>query len=240
MKEYFYPSLFFKKKWIWFADPFDVSDADMVNFFSYNKTDREGFKRKKGITTVIDLSKSFDDIWINMRKKFIRKQINKGEKNGVIIKQDNNFNEFKKVYFNFRRDKQLAKDKYKVLKDNGLLFSAYYNKKIIAGGVFIADGQYMRAWALASARFWFDNGKIKEIIGQANRMIIWEAIKYAKEKGHKIFDLGGIKPNSFNQRRRAVAEFKEGFGGGRKNCFYYHKTYSKLLNFLTRLKKWKI
>ncbi len=237
MKSYFYPSLFFKKKWVWFSDPGDVSNTDMVTFFSYNNVDKEGFKKKKGLTTVIDLSQDLDILWSNMRKKFIRKQIKRGEKKGIIVKQNNDFRTFKPVYLNLRRGKNLNKVNYKVLRESGLLFLAYYKQRVIAGGVFITDGINIRAWVLSSIRFRAESGKFKEIIGQANRMVIWEAIKHAKSQGCRIFDLGGIKPDSLNKSRRAVAEFKEAFGGKRKNCYFYSKIYSRLLKSWLKFRK---
>lgn len=236
MKEYYYPTLLFKKKWIWFSDPCDIDDADMVNFFSYNKINVKGFKQKEGLTTVMDLSQEIDAIWNKLRKNFIRKQIQKGERNKIEIRQDCNFKEFAKIYKIFRKDKSITNDKWKAFRDNGVLFSAYFEQQMIAGGVFIGDKKYVRAWALASLRLNGKSGKLKEIIGQANRMIIWEAIKYFKMNKYEQFDLGGISPESPEISQRTLAEFKEAFGGERKECFYYYKVYSKLLKFLIKLR----
>ena len=102
--------------------------------------------------------------------------------------------------------------------------------------MYICRKPYIRAWALASLRVGEKDGKIRDIIGQANRMIIWEAIKHAKSEGFEFFDLGGINPNSEKQKDIFLAQFKEAFGGERKECFYYYKVYSKLLKFLMKLR----
>ncbi len=217
----------FKKCWFWFTNPFDVKGAAMVNFFSYNKIEKEGFKRKEGLTTIINLDQNLDEIWFNMRKKFIRKQIRRGEKNGIVVKIDNNFKEFRKIYFNFRKQKDLPKDNYKMFVQNGILFSAYFENKMLAGGIFISNGINIRAWVLSSKRH-SNNSRTRERIGQANRMIIWEAIKYAKNSEHKIFDLGGIDIDSKDKSQVSLAEFKESFGGDRQKCYYY-KIYSKFI-----------
>jgi lipid II:glycine glycyltransferase (peptidoglycan interpeptide bridge formation enzyme) len=226
----------FKKYWFWFKDPEDVDSCDMLNFFSYHKVDKEGFKRKKSNTTLIDLRKDLEDIWGNMRKKFVRKQIVRGEKKGIVIKQDNNFKDFKKIYYDFRKKNNLTKDAYSVFVNNGLLFSAYYNDKMIAGGIFIKKKPYIRAWVLASLRTSEKEGKIREIIGWANRMLIWEVIKYAKDENYEMFDLGGINPNSKRREEISLMEFKESFGGVREKCYYYHKIYSPLLKFWIKLR----
>jgi len=232
---YTYSSIFLKKKWFWFEDPREIENCAMVNFFSYNDIKKDGFNKKSSTTTVIELNKSLEDLWVAMRKSFVKKQIARGQKNGVEIVQDNNFKDFKKIYLSFRKEKRLAKDRYQNFVNNGILFSAYYNNKMIAGGVFIANNLYMRAWVLASTRF-VDDGKMRDIVGQANRMIIWEAIKYAKKKNLTFFDLGGINPKSNEKSEVALMEFKESFGGKRIECFYYHKIYSKILRLLIKIK----
>ncbi|MFH1255407.1 MAG: glycosyltransferase [bacterium] len=219
---------FLKKSWFWFADPFDVKKTAMANFFSYNKVDAEGFRRKDGLTSIIDLRQDLDAIYSKMRNNFIIKQIKKGERNGVIVKRDNNFREFKKIYNIFRKSKNLLKDNFAVFEKNCLLFSAYYDNKMIAGGIFVSDNRNIRALVLASLRNQ-SQAREREIIGQANRMVIWEAIKYAKNTGHELFDLGGISPETKDKGEISLAEFKESFGGERKECYYYHKVYSKLL-----------
>ncbi len=235
MITYLYPSLIFRKKWIWFDKPSDDSRSDIINVFSYDNVDAPGFKKKRGLTTVIDLTESLDTLWQNMRQSFIRKQIDKGKANGIVIKQDENFRGFKTIYQKFRRQKRLPKDKFEVFK-TGILFNAYYNDELIAGGVFIADRDNMRAWVLASKRFNDKDGKMREIVGQANRMLLWEALQYAKGSGRKVFDLGGINPDSENLGEKSLAEFKEAFGGKRTDSYYYTKINSKILRYIRKIK----
>src|SRR3989338_8051047 len=101
------PILFFKKYWFWFSNPVDIECVDMVNFFSYDDVLKEGFSKKIGITSIINLSDDLDNIWTNMRKNFIRKQILRGAKNDILIKKDKNLLEFKKIYLNFRKNKNI-------------------------------------------------------------------------------------------------------------------------------------
>ncbi len=233
------PGRLFKKYWFWFIDPIEVENADMATFFSYNKVDAPGFKRRTRLTSIIDLSFDLDMIWSKMRKSFIRRQIEKGERNGIVIEQDNNFSEFKRIYYKFRKNKKIHGDRLESFEQNGIEFSAYFNGKMIAGGIFIEGNGCMRALVLASERLEGVDGRMREIIGQANRLVIWEAIKYAKKNGFTIFDLGGIAPDSQDKRQRTLSEFKESFGGERKNSYYYTKVYSKPLKLWLRLRKIK-
>lgn len=237
MKEYFLPSLFFKKKWIWFVDPVDVKDADTVTYFSYNDIDVPGFRKKAGWTLVINLTPSLEELKAKMRKDFIVLQIEKGTRKGVIIKQDENFNEFKPILEDFRHNKNLGKEDYRVLRKNGLLFSAYLGDKMIAGGIFIADQNYLRVWMLASKRLDASSGVSNQVIGQANRMILWEAIKYAKEHNMKMFDFCGIDlPEKEGDPLPPLTVYKEAFGGERMKNYYYTRTYSPVLKFLQKIK----
>jgi len=228
---YRYPSIIFKKWWIWFVDPLDIDGVDMVNFFSYNKVEASGFKRKEGLTSIIDLTKSKEDLWEGVRKSFIRKQIEKGKRIGVIVKRDTNFKSFTKVYRLFRKGKHIPRDSIKAFKENGTLLSAYFKGKYIAGGVFVENRDNIRAWSLASVRLNGLDGKTREIVGYANRIIIWEAMMHAKEKGIKKFDLGGINPESSKKEEQTLAEFKEAYGGERVKAYYYHKIYSPTLKW---------
>ncbi len=221
---------FFSKHWFWFDIPREVSGAAMVNFFTYQDGDHPGFHKKSGLTTVINLSPGLENIWAKFRKNFVQKQIQRGERNNIIIRHDQNFKGFKKLYLAFRRAYHLPKERLTPLQEVGEVFSAYYDNQLIAGGLFIHDGTTMRAWALASV-LKTNKDLPNELVGQANRMILWNALQYAKLIGCRDFDLGGISPESENRHLRTLAEFKEAFGGDRRTNFYYYKIYSPVLRY---------
>ncbi|MDD4994885.1 MAG: class I SAM-dependent methyltransferase [Patescibacteria group bacterium] len=228
---------FLKKCWRWFEDPQDIPGVGMINFFSYHNIDKPDFHKRAGLTTVIDLRQSIETIWSKMRKNYICKQIQRGERNGIIVKNDLNHKEFRRIYSIFRSEKGLPIERVNHYLENGLLFSAYYKNEMIAGGIFISDTRNIRAWALSSLRF--SDSQQCEIVGQANRMIVWEAIRYAKLTDHEIFDLGGISPDSNQRGLRSIAEFKEAFGGERKQCYYYYKVYSSVIKYWMRIRGFK-
>ena len=69
------------------------------------------------------------------------------------------------------------------------------------------------------------------MIGNANRLLHWEAIKYAKEKGIKEFDWGGlwsVEEAEKDESKRTVNFFKQSFGGEIITCYTYQKIYSKI------------
>lgn len=235
MKSYFLPSLLFKKQWVWFAEPSEVPDADSVTFFSYSDVPARGFRKKEGWTSVIEIFKPEEEIWKALRPGFIAEQIIKGQKKGIIIKQDNNWVGFEELYKSFREHKGIPKDDVRLFKKHGLIFSAYLSGELLASAVFIADEKNIRAWALASKRLDGLEGKKREIVGQANRMLLWEAMKYGKKEGMLRFDLGGIAL-PLDGVTPPLTIFKEAFGGSRLKNYYYSKTYSPLLKIIEKAK----
>jgi lipid II:glycine glycyltransferase (peptidoglycan interpeptide bridge formation enzyme) len=67
------------------------------------------------------------------------------------------------------------------------------------------------------------------LIGNANRLLVWEAIKYAQGKGLKEFDLGDYAVGDHAQVEKAgFTAFKKGFGGDLIERYFYTKYYSKI------------
>ncbi len=223
----------FVKRWTWFADPKDESGLALANFFSYRDIDVPDFFKKSGLTSVIDLQQSWNEIESRMRPKFIREQISKGLKRGiVVVGPDNNHLSFAvRLYRRFRRQMNLPPDRPPPPRVSKL-FSAYHENQLLAIGWFLSDGVYCRAWALASERF--ASSRQRELVGQANRLLLVQAIKWARDTSHQVFDLGGISPESPNSRQRSLAEFKEAFRGRRVKTYYYYRVYSSLLKLWLR------
>ena len=66
-------------------------------------------------------------------------------------------------------------------------------------------------------------------MGRANRLIHWKTITYAREKGIKEFDFGGIWPEeqaTQDQLKYNVNSFKLSFGAEVLPCYTYQKVYS--------------
>ena len=76
------------------------------------------------------------------------------------------------------------------------------------------------------------------IIGWANRMLHWEAIKYAKEKGIREFNWGGVWSNEKDipeQIKNRMNYFKLSFGAEVVTRHYYFKAYSFLCKMAQRM-----
>jgi len=232
----------FKYKEIWFADyPHDVKGCTSVTFRECkNKVDIAGFTRQEHTTLVIDLTQDLDIIWKNMGKKSCRYEINRAQREGIVVKINHNFDEFYQMDKSFRGKKGLGAGSLchpEFMRRYGTLFTAEVAGEIIAGQFYLKDEDNMRWLVGASKRLEVDRDKAI-LIGCGNRLMIWEAIKYAKENGIKEFDFGGYYTGrDKNDQRYSINLFKESFGGELTRHYIYQKGYSrayKLAQFVAK------
>lgn len=219
---------FFHTRWIWFDLPHDVPGVDEIAFLSYDRVDAPGFKLKEGTTTILDLTLPEPSLWQGMRESFVRRQIQKGERAGIRV-DEGTLDEFIPLYAELRRAKGLARNSLRFLSGTARVRIARENGRALAGGVFLGDGTHVRAYALASSRFALSDGRLREHVGWANRMVLWDAMRLFRQEGYRYLDLGGIDSDSSQAGERSLAEFKEAFGGVRTPYYFYRKTYSQVL-----------
>ena len=121
----------------------------------------------------------------------------------------------------------------------GTLFVAEYDDEILCGTFYLEDHSSINAWIGASRRLDVDKDKIKSI-SAANRLNHWEAIKYAKEKGIKEYNFGGLWPEekaNKDKTKDGINLFKLSFGGEKVIRYNYYKNYSKFYNLAYNLYK---
>jgi hypothetical protein len=229
----------FKRKDVWFADfPYDVVNADRVVFNDCkNKVDLPGFGREEFSTIVIDLNKDLGEIWAGIDARSTRSRINRAVRENIAIKSSDDYREFYKINESFREKKKLnVSTDIDMYKNNGILFYASMGGEIVSCQFYLYDKNTIRWLIGASKRL--EAGKEKAaLIGCANRLIIWEAIKFAKGKGLNEFDLGGVDfSGGTGDPKYSISKFKETFGGNPVARYIYRKTYSKEYKFLSELK----
>ncbi len=99
--------------------------------------------------------------------------------------------------------------------------------------MYLEDDKTIR-WLLgASKRLEISN----PVIGAANRYLIWEALRYAKNKGLQEFDFGGYHTGD-NPDLQRVNFFKLSFGGERTTRYICRKDYSPLYHLARRISEW--
>ena len=220
-----------KRKDIWFsARPYDVDGYQSVMFYSCkDKVDAPGFRRKDFSTIVIDLTQDLETLGKSL-DKWERKKINKARNNGVVIRINQHYEEFFDLYRAFRRSKGLVPWSLDVdfMRKYGTLFVALYEDEVIAGHFFLHDPDHVRGLITGSKRL-EAKGCRTNVIGYANRLMIWEAICHFREKGIPEYDMGGYYTGleSDGQMER-INSVKAGFGGTVVTRYHYEKHYSKL------------
>jgi len=228
----------FKTKQIWFADyPYDIKGFDRVVFRDCkNKVNIPGFSRREYTTLVIDLTQDLDTIWRNMSSGNCRKPIRRAERAGIKIKMNQNYNEFYTLYNSVRAMKKLSGSiNSKDIRRYATLFIAEFNGEIVSGHGYLEDKNNMRSWVIGSKRFEAAEKDIT-MVANASKLIIWEAIKYAKAKGIKEFDFGGYYAGGEGKEILNTPNwFKQSFGGKVITHYIYQKDYSKIYTFARSL-----
>jgi lipid II:glycine glycyltransferase (peptidoglycan interpeptide bridge formation enzyme) len=221
----------FKVKKIWFSEvPFDVTGYDGVSFFECTRdVDMKGFTKEEFTTLVIDLTQDLDTIRKNM-DRLCRRSIDTAKKDGVVTRLNEGYDTFYTINSEFRKAKGLSKYNVEIgfMKKNGILFLAEYEGKILGGHYHLCDGKNIRFLLNASKRL-EETGKMNKIIANANRMMVWDAICYAKERGIRTFDMGGYYTGKEpDPQKEGINKFKSSFGGQVVTHYNYQKDYSKL------------
>lgn len=144
-------------------------------------------------TVSLDLSLSEDDIWMRQISSKNRNMIRKAEKEGVTIVESNDYNSFMQLYNGTMKDlhaedfyffPQAYYNEYKEsFKGKSLLCFATYEGKPIAGSMFMFSDEYAHYHLSGRDR---DYSRYA-----ANNLILWYAIRKAKERGCKWFHFGG-------------------------------------------------
>jgi len=233
----------FNVKEVYCSDyPFDIDGCDFLKYpFCKNKAEIDGFTSQKKFTLIIDLTQSLDTIWQNMGKH-CRKHINRAQKDDVDININKHYRDFYKI--NTSLTKSINRDlraridipKIDIMKRYATLFTIKHYNDILVGHLYLEDENHIFLWHSASKRLLLKEEA--ELIGKAGRLLHWDAIKYAKQKGLAVFDFGGIwseKEAEKDKSKKGINFFKLQFGGEKVTRYSYYKFYSKTFKLVYNL-----
>ena len=229
----------FNYRTIWFSDSlYDVDGCDSVVFrLCRNEIEKSGFRPIGEFHTLTtDLTRSLDDIWKGMSKSNCRKPINHAMKSGVTIRRNENYEEFYSLYQQLRKTKGFNSNNLSIdyLKQYGTLFTAVYEGDVLGGMVYLEDESTLMEIVTASKRFEGDKEK-RNFVGSANKMLIWEAMQYAKAKGIKEYDHGGFYDGAVkDEQLERINNYKQSFGGQFSVKYNYRKDYSLGVSLLKK------
>jgi len=235
-------------KEVHFSDyPYDIENCDFLKFhYCKEKDNTKGFICQKKFTSIIDLTQDLDIIWQNMDKKNARYRINRAQREDIEIWINKDYNEFFQIYRSFIQKKGMkslfdvfgvGSTTLETMKKYGTLFTAEHDGEVLVGTLYLKDNSKIKAWIGASKRLEVDKAKAT-MISNADRLIDWELIKYAKEEGIKEFDLGGLWPKDEaekDEKKNGINKYKLFLGGKIFTRYCYYKIYSKGYNILYQL-----
>src|SRR3989344_385124 len=166
---------------------------------------------------ILDLTQSEDELLKNMHPK-TRYNINLAQKKGITIKEMTNkegFEIFVRLYFETcKRQKYLGHNKtyhqmiFETLHTSiaHILIAFYKNIPLAAYEVFIFNDV-----------LYYPYGGSSEVYRNLmpSNLLMWEAIKFSKQRGAKRFDMWGSLPHQYNSKNpwSGFTRFKEGYGG---------------------------
>ena len=229
----------FRYRMVWFSDGlYDVDGCDSVIFRLCRKpVEKSGFTFTDEFHTLtIDLTQSLETIWHDMSKTNCRKPISHAVDAGVTVKRNENYEEFFDLYRQLRKTKGFTSNNIGIdyMKKYGTLFTTECNGELLGGMFYIEDENTILEIVTASKRFDGDKEK-RNFVGAANKLLIWEAIRYAKAKGIKEYDQGGvISGGVHDEQLERITNYKMSFGGKPATKYNYRKDYSPVLSLLKR------
>ncbi len=163
-------------------------------------------------TSVIDLIKPEDDLWMAMRKTF-RHDIRRSQESGTLTRELLTKEELE-AFISLHRKMNTAKAIERVSPDffrniwntmiparRATIRAAFHQGKMIAA-VFLLLGKkkVVYSWGASDPEIHEDSG---------SKHLHWESMKWAKAQGFTSYDMGGIDA----VQHAGVARFKEGFHG---------------------------
>lgn len=222
----------FRSRVVWFAEePVDMDGFACLTFRQCaKKVEKSGFMRSEFTTLTLNLCKELEELWEGLNAKSCRYKINRAIREGVIIERNNDVELFRRLNIEFAQQKGIGGGNFDTAKISPVsqLFLAKYQEKIIGGQLYLFDKNKIRLLFSASKRFGQDK-ELERNIGFANRLLVWEAIKWGKEFGLKEFDFGGYYTGSQpDTEKENINNFKKSFNGELVTHYNYYKEYSKL------------
>lgn len=200
--------------------------SDIPNFDS--SISQNGYVFEEHFNARIDLNKSIDDLW-NQIKRDKKRGIKKAEKNGVTIEECKNKDEIQifyklvsETYKNAKiplADISMFESVFDVLVPirRAVFLFAKYDNKYIATQVALMDNDVIYAWY---------TGAIREYLSyHPGDLLIWYLLKYGAENGYQRFDFGGGGTETEHVNLR---EYKARFGAEFPDYGRYKKVYSPI------------
>jgi len=162
---------------------------------------------KRDYTMVIDLKKSENELWNNLKKKR-RNEIRQGYRRGVkvTIIDESRLEEWINVYINTARRKGFSQLPRGLLLDlfdlkNTFFFAAIVDNKIASVALIVNENNHLY--------WWVGGTDLKYQWYRPNDVLHWEIIRWGLENQFEYYDMCGLVLN----RGHGPTKFKLGYNG---------------------------
>lgn len=202
----------------YFNESYVKKNVDVVYEWQY--TEKKRFSTEF-YTLFVDLNEEEEAIFSRFEKN-TKYEINRAmNKDGIVIETLNAKTD-RKTFYDFYNQFALTKNRESIdtretdlLIDNNM-FSirvASLDSRHLVFHSYTAANKRARLMHSASLFREADDNAYRNLIGRANRLLHWEDIRYFKNQGYAIYDLGGVAMDKSNIQGQTINKFKECFGG---------------------------
>ena len=228
-----------------FRENFEFNPNVHVKAFSHSFVPRKSLRMLE--TLQVNLTKDEDELLKEMHKT-TRRQIRRAseqELEHVVIENPSNEDlvKFQNFYNRFANNKNthacnsFHMETMRLLeKQNALILTYIRNEKkeIICYRVYIIDENVaMNLYSVSHFRM-ADSPGLKKFLSHANRYLVWKCILLFKDKGYKLYDMGGLT-NDEN-----IRNFKLGFGGEIVSVYSGYEANSFIGSIVLKMRSWKM
>lgn len=170
----------------------------------------------KWSTFIIDLKKNKETLWNNLDKHSARKNIERSQKRGVVIKQMDStiLESYYKMLLETKKKVggevsfNDVESLWKNLNPIGLSGSiALYNEEPIGGILISSFNSYINEWGVARTDF----DREQKLYSQD--YLKWKIIEWGINNNQNYFDLSGVNPDIANAKEEGIFRYKEKWGG---------------------------
>ena len=176
-----------------------------------------GFKKVPKFTKTIDLTKELEEIFNSFDKR-TKYEIKRAEKeNYEFLPNYPDLDHYVEFYNDFARlkgeVKQVQKE-FMIRNSESLFISACrFGEQIYVMHSYVVDKEKGRAALYHSASHFRSQENVRAIIGRANRFLHFSDIRYFKENGFTVYDIGGYSTKTSDDSLMKINRFKDSFRG---------------------------
>lgn len=198
-------------------------------------------------TLQINLREELEVLLMNMNKSTRREIRRATEEQLEFVCVENPTNkdllDFQRFYNQFAKDKgtytcnRFHMKTMKLLRDQKALVLTMIQDQThqqLCVRVYVVDEEVVMNLYSASHFRMSSSSDFKRLLSQANRYLIWKSMKYFKNRGCSLYDMGGMT------RDKNIRQFKLGFGGKVVPVYSGYEGRSFIGHLIVKLRDWKI